>query len=188
MCAYVCPRDAISMHDDVAGELNLYKEDRVFSTATLKMGRGNSGKLVSEVKKALDENAAETELAIIDGSPGIGCPVIASVTGVDLVLIVAEPSLSGISDLKRIVKTAEILGVKTTVCVNKYDLYIKNTEAIETFCLENEIPFVGRIPYDKTASVAINAGHSLAGTDCPASHALKDVFDSVLSVMQISLA
>lgn len=187
VCEYVCPTGAVSMFDDVAGELNLYKEDRVFSTATLKMGRGNSGKLVAEVKKELDENAPKTELAIIDGSPGIGCPVIASVTGVDLVLIVAEPSLSGISDLKRIVKTAEILEVKTAVCVNKYDLYTKNAELIESFCLENDIPFVGRIPYDKTASKAINAGHSLAHTDCPAARAFKEVFDSILSVMEVSL-
>jgi MinD superfamily P-loop ATPase len=187
VCLYVCPVGAVSMNDNISGALNLYKENRVFSTAKLKMGQGNSGKLVSEVKAQLTENAPKTDLAIIDGSPGIGCPVIASVTGVDLILIVAEPSLSGISDLKRIVKTAEILGVEIVVCVNKYDLYLKNTEIIEEFCLENKISFVGRIPYDKTASKAINEGHSLASIDCPAGKALKDVFDSVLSTMEVSL-
>lgn len=187
VCSYVCPTNAVSMNDDVSGEVNLYKEGRVFSTAKLKMGRGNSGKLVSEVKAKLAENAPDTEIAIIDGSPGIGCPVIASVTGVDLVLIVAEPSLSGISDLKRIVTTAKILGVKIAVCVNKYDLYIKNTEIIEAFCLENSILFAGRIPYDNAASKAINEGHSLAFVDCPAGNALKNVFHSVLSMMEVSL-
>jgi len=186
VCLHVCPSGAVSMQDDVSGELILYKEDRTFSTAKLKMGRGNSGKLVSEVKAELDANAPNTELAILDGSPGIGCPVIASVTGVDLVLIVTEPSLSGISDLKRIVKTAEILDVKISVCVNKYDLYIQNTDAIEMFCAEKKIPFVGKIPYDKAASKAINEGHSLARVDCPAGRALKNVFDSVLSVMEVS--
>lgn len=187
VCSYVCPVNAVSMNDDISGIVHLYKEGRVFSTARLKMGRGNSGKLVSEVKAKLFDNAPDAELAIIDGSPGIGCPVIASVTGVDLVLIVAEPSLSGISDLKRIVTTARILGVEIAVCVNKYDLYLKNTEIIEEFCLENAIPFVGRIPYDKTASKAINEGHSLAFVDCPAGNALKGVFQSVLSIMEVSL-
>lgn len=187
VCSYVCPVNAVSMNDDVSGVVNLYKENRVFSTAKLKMGRGNSGKLVSEVKAKLSENAPDTELAIIDGSPGIGCPVIASVTGVDLVLIVAEPSLSGISDLKRIITTAKILGVKIAVCVNKYDLFIENTEIIEAFCLENNIPFAGRIPYDKAASKAINEGHSLAFVDCPAGNALKNVLQSVLSIMEVQV-
>ena len=187
VCAYVCPAQAVTMKDDVSGETALYKEGRVFSTAKLKMGRGNSGKLVSEVKARLSEHAAQTELQIIDGSPRIGCPVIASVTGVDMVLIVAEPSLSGISDLKRIVETAGILQVKTAVCVNKYDLYQKNTEVIELFCEENSLPFVGRIPYDKMASKAINEGHSLASVDCPAGRALKEVLHSVLRIMEVAL-
>ncbi|NCB42122.1 MAG: ATPase [Clostridia bacterium] len=186
VCAYVCPAQAVTMKDDVSGEIALYREDRVFSTAKLKMGRGNSGKLVSEVKAKLSEYAPETKLQIIDGSPGIGCPVIASVTGVDMVLIVSEPSLSGISDLKRIVETAKILEVKIAVCVNKYDLYQKNTELIEAFCTENNLAFAGKIPYDKMASKAINEGHSLASVDCSAGHALKEVFRSVLAIMEVS--
>ena len=98
VCEYVCPQSAVTMRDDVSGEQLLYKDSRVFSTATLKMGRGNSGKLVTEVKKTLVNAAPDSKLAVIDGSPGVGCPVIASISGVDLVLIVAEPSLSGIHD------------------------------------------------------------------------------------------
>lgn len=162
----------------------LYKADRVFSTAKLKMGRGNSGKLVTEVKTALVKNAGAVEISVIDGSPGIGCPVIASVSGVDLVLIVAEPSLSGIHDMERILKTAAILGAKTAVCVNKYDTCMENTEAIEQYCRENDVPFVGRIPYDKRASSAINAGHSLASVDCMARDSMKTVFNDTIRLLE----
>ena len=182
VCSYVCPQEAVTMNKDEAGVLSLYKGDTVFSTATLKMGRGNSGKLVTEVKFAMIE-AADTDLAIIDGSPGIGCPVIASVTGVDLVLIVAEPSLSGISDLERILKTASILQTKTAVCVNKYNTGIEKTERIEQICKENNIPFAGKIPYDKLASHAINSGMSLADFDCPARDALYEVFQKTMAVL-----
>ena len=183
VCAYTCPMRAISLEDDVAGSQEVYTGERTFSTATLKMGRGNSGKLVSAVKLALVKHAPDTELAIIDGSPGIGCPVMASISGVDQVLIVAEPSLSGLSDLTRIVKTAASFQTRTAVCVNKWDVSPAQTEAIEAFCQEHDVPFVGRIPYDPAASEAINHGHSLADVDCPASRALKEVYRNVMAEM-----
>ena len=117
VCSHVCPAGAVRLLPDVAGKKELYTGDRVFSTATLKMGRGNSGKLVTEVKKAMLKAAPPCELAIVDGSPGIGCPVIASVNGMDLVLVVAEPSGSGISDLKRLCATAATLQGDGTVLV-----------------------------------------------------------------------
>ncbi len=186
VCAYVCPEKAISAKADVAGELSLYKDSPVFSTATLKMGRGNSGKLVTEVKFALDKAApVSTPLAIIDGSPGIGCPVIASVTGVDFVLLVAEPSCSGRNDLERLIKTASILHADLAVCVNKYDIAPEETNAIEAFCKENEIPFVGKIPYDKNAGRAINEGKSLAEIECPAQEALYGIYQRVIKLMEV---
>ncbi|HOP11143.1 MAG TPA: ATP-binding protein [Oscillospiraceae bacterium] len=183
VCEYVCPVGAAVLHDDVSGELELYRDTRVFSTAKLKMGRGNSGKLVTQVKTALTNALPDTELQIIDGSPGIGCPVIASVSGVDLVLVVAEPTLSGFSDMQRILKTAAILGAKTAVCINKYDTCIENTRAIETFCKENNIPYTGRIPYDKHVPEAINAGRSIADIDCPAKNALHTVYERTMAVL-----
>lgn len=183
VCSYVCPKEAITMQEDISGEQQLYRDDRVFSTAQLKMGRGNSGKLVTAVKMAMLKNAPETNLAIIDGSPGIGCPVIASVSGVDLVLVVAEPSLSGLSDLERLVKTSETFQAKLAVCVNKWNSSPENTEAIETFCKEHNIPFVGKVPYDKSASIAINEGHSLAEIDCPARDALLEVYQKTMEVL-----
>lgn len=183
VCEFVCPQDAISLHTDVAGRRELYSGDSVFSTAALKMGRGNSGKLVTEVKMAMLKNAPDTELAIIDGSPGIGCPVMASVSGMDLVLVVAEPSLSGISDLKRLVKTAQTFQAKLAVCVNKWDVSPAYTQEIEMFCQQEDLPFVGKIPYDKSASSAMNEGRSLAQTDCPARDALNEIYDKVRELL-----
>ena len=182
VCSYVCPSGAVTLEKDVAGRKELYLEDGVFSTAALKMGRGNSGKLVTEVKMAMLKHAPETELAVIDGSPGIGCPVIASISGMDLVLVVAEPRFSGISDLKRLVKTAENLQAKLAVCVNKWDVSPEHTEEIRQFCQEEQIPFVGQIPYDKSASEAINMGKTLADIDCPARNALQEIYQNVIKL------
>lgn len=183
VCAAVCPKKAVALHTDTAGQKELYLGDGVFSTATLKMGRGNSGKLVTDVKMAMLKHAPETEIAIIDGSPGIGCPVIASVSGMDLVLVVAEPSLSGISDLKRLVKTAETFQTALAVCVNKWDVSPAHTQAIQDFCEEAGIPFLGKIPYDKSASAAINSGRSVAETDCPARDALKEIYEAASKLL-----
>ena len=185
VCAYACPMRAIHLEEDVAGGQTLYKGGRTFSTATLKMGRGNSGKLVSAVKLDLFKNAPETELAIIDGSPGIGCPVMASISGVDQVLIVAEPSLSGFSDLERLVRTVESFQSHAAVCVNKWDVSPEQTAAIEAFCRENTVPFAGRVPFDPAASQAINEGRSLADVDCPARTALLEVYRNVMELIEL---
>lgn len=185
VCEYVCPNDAVRLITDVAGEKELYLSEKVFSTARLKMGRGNSGKLVTEVKMDMLKNAPETELAIIDGSPGIGCPVMASISGMDLVLIVAEPSLSGINDLKRLVETTKILQTKIAVCVNKYDTSMEKAQEIRQFCMENEIHFSGTLPYDPTASELMNAGKSIADSDNPLRNALKRVYENVIEYLEI---
>lgn len=182
VCEYVCPAKAIHLEDDIAGKLMLYKDDFTFSTAELKMGRGNSGKLVMAVKKQLDKNS-DADLAIIDGSPGIGCPVIASISGADMVLIVAEPSLSGISDMERILKTIERFDVPAVVCINKYDTSPEKTEEIILFCKENNIPFIGKIPLDSEVTKAQNNGTSLIHTDCSASKAIKEIYNEIKNLM-----
>ncbi|MDO5409814.1 MAG: ATP-binding protein [Lachnospiraceae bacterium] len=185
VCSCICPEQAVTMQTDIAGELSLYQEDTVFSTAALKMGRGNSGKLVTEVKLAMLKAAPETDLAIIDGSPGIGCPVIASISGMDLVLIVTEPTLSGLSDLERLLKTTATFQTKTAVCINKWDTSPENAALIEQFCAENSIPFAGKIPYDRNASAAVNAGRSIADIDCPARDALFEVFQNTIRELKL---
>lgn len=203
LCEALCPTKAISMAEDKAGDLMLYRirepdsqlqdntteydrvRDSVFSTAELKMGSGTSGKLVSEVKKQLALAAPkDSQMAVIDGSPGIGCPVIASITGVNFVLIVAEPSVSGISDMKRIIETAMFFGVDIAVCTNKADTNWERTTEIERFCDEHELPYVGRIPYDSQVIEATNAGRSIDSTDGPASYAVREVFRKVTDLLQ----
>ncbi len=183
VCEIVCPVGAVSLKPAVSGKLLLYENKKeVFSTAQLKMGSGNSGKLVSEVKKQMKTAAANTELAIIDGSPGIGCPVIASLSGVDMALIVAEPSVSGISDMERIIKTAAQFETKTAVCINKFDTNIENTEKIERFCKERGLPFVGRIPFDPDAVKAINNGQTIVDIDCASGAAVKAVYNKTMKL------
>ena len=185
VCEAVCPADAVSLKPAVAGELMLYADNnKVFSTAQLKMGSGTSGKLVTEVKKQMKTVAsADTKLAIIDGSPGIGCPVIASLSGVNMVLIVAEPSISGISDMERIIKTAETFRTKIGVCINKHDTNPANTEKIEKFCKEKGLPFTGRILFDPEAVKAINNGQTIVDVDCPSGSAVKEVFNSTMKLL-----
>jgi len=184
VCEYVCSMEAITLEPTVAGELMLYANvNKVFSTAQLKMGNGTSGLLVAEVKKQMKSVAVDEKLAIIDGSPGIGCPVIASLSGVNMVLIVAEPSLSGISDMERIINTAAKFGVKIAVCTNKFDTNIKNTERIEEYCKRQELSYVGRIPFDSDAVKVINNGKSIVDIDCTSGTAVKAVFNKTMDLL-----
>lgn len=184
VCAYICPVGAISMNPAVAGELMMFHdENRAFSTAQLKMGSGTSGLLVTDVKKQMKSVEVGADLAIIDGSPGIGCPVIASLSGVDMVLIVAEPSISGISDMERILYTAAKFGTKTAVCINKYDTNIENTEKIEAYCEKQELPIVGRIPFDSDAVKAINHGQTIVEKECSSGAAVKEIYQKTMNLL-----
>lgn len=184
VCVMVCPVRAISLKPHIAGELMLYdNQDSLFSTAQLKMGSGTSGMLVTEVKKQMKSVDVGADLAIIDGSPGIGCPVIASISGVDMVLIVAEPSVSGISDMERIIKTAQTFHTKTVVCVNKYDTNLKKTDEIVDYCKDHQIPYMGNIPYDENVVNAINRGLTIVDVFCDAGCATQDVFSNVMKIL-----
>lgn len=185
VCQLVCKQDAITLDDEPSGEKMLYTEDeRVFATAKLRMGSGNSGKLVSEVKTQLRDAASEdVEISIVDGSPGIGCPVISSMSGADVVLIVAEPSISGINDMKRIVQTASTFGTKVVVCVNKFDTNLEMTDEIKKYCHQNEIPMVGEIPFDKQAVKAVNAGKTVVDFPCEAEAAIKEIYKNIRNII-----
>jgi len=182
VCEVVCPVRAIKLKPYISGELMLYSKDAVFSMAQLKMGSGTSGMLVTEVKKQMKSVDMGADLAIIDGSPGIGCPVIASISGIDMVLIVAEPSVSGISDLERIIKTAETFHTKTVVCVNKYDTNMDKTEKIIDYCRQRSISYTGNIPYNENAVKAINDGLTIVDIYCEAGSAAQEVFNNTMQV------
>lgn len=185
VCEAVCPVMAISLKPAKAGELMLYADTKkVFSTAQLKTGSGTSGMLVTQVKKQMKSAAAQdAALAILDGSPGIGCPVIASLSGMDMVLIVAEPSISGISDMERIQRTAEIFHTKTAVCINKFDTNLRICKRIEEYCRYNRLALTGKIPFDFEAVKAINSGLTIVDGDCPSGSAAREVFNSTMKLL-----
>ncbi len=120
------------------------------------VGSDGSGKLVTDLRKKAKKLNKDDKLTIIDGSPGIGCAVIASITGADAVLIVTEPTASGLEDLKRVVDLCKHFGVFAMVCVNKYDINKEMTLDIENFINEKGIKLVGKIPYDNTVMKSIN--------------------------------
>lgn len=184
LCAVACESRAITMIPTVTGDLIGYGGDgRFFSGAKLRMGSGNSGRLVSAVKKKLTDAGDEGRVAIIDGSPGIGCPVIASISGADLVLIVTEPTLSGVSDMERILKTAFQLGAKCAVCVNKSGVNEKIADEIEAFCGEANIPFAGRIPFDRRVVEAVNAGEDIVRYGGKAAQAMQALSGRVMALL-----
>ncbi len=180
VCEYFCTArekngiSAIRLKDNVSGYTYLSRIDgELFSHAELKTGNGASGKLVTEVRKKLFNNISNEELLIIDGSPGIGCPVIASITGADMALVVAEPTLSGLHDMKRIVETARRFGTECVVCINKHDINPEITRKIEEYCDNEGIYNAGRIPYDPIVPEAININKSIV--EYPESSACKAV-------------
>ncbi len=166
--------------------MTLYRrDDAVFSTAVLSTGSGTSGLLVSQVKKRMKEAAREDiSFSIVDGSPGIGCPVIATLSGADVTLIVTEPSLSGISDLSRIVKTARGFGVQIAVCVNKADINPQKTEDIRRYCEKEKLFYAGIIPYDPMAVEAVNQGLTIADIPCPSGAAVMEVYQRILPLIE----
>ena len=125
--------------------------------AVLKTAEEASGKLVTVVRNNAKTLAEEKEkdIIIIDGPPGIGCPVISSITGVDLVLIVTEPTLSAIHDLERILGVAHHFEIPAVVCINKFDINHENTEKIERYCKKNDTEVVGKLPYDNVVTEAM---------------------------------
>jgi MinD superfamily P-loop ATPase len=139
-----------------------------FIHARLGIGEENSGKLVTVVRKKAMEVAQERslELILIDGPPGIGCPVTASLTGVNLVLAVTEPTLSGIHDLERILKLSDHFKIPSMVCINKFDINLENSGQIVSYCEKNNSKIVGKIPYESKVVEALVNRKSVMDYPC----------------------
>lgn len=158
-CQVVCPVHAIDLNPVKTGETYVSKTSRgTFAHARLAIGAEGSGKLVTEVRKNLFAEANDEAWVLIDGSPGIGCVVIASITGTDAVVAVAEPTPSGRHDLDRVLFVADHFHVPAFVCINKYDLNPEVTEAITRDCANRGVPVISRIPYDPAVVQALQQG------------------------------
>lgn len=163
-CALACPEHAISLVERVSGEV-LTSTTRFgpMVHATLRAGEGASGKLVSEVRQRAEELTRSTGrgLIIIDGPPGTGCPVIATLSGVDLALVVTEPTLSGRQGLARAVEVALHFKVPTCAVVNRADWNPEEARAIEGWCESRGVRTLGRLPYDDAATSAMAVGRTV---------------------------
>jgi MinD superfamily P-loop ATPase len=164
VCVVVCPEEAISLQERISGHSFISKTNYgIMSHARLDPGESNSGKLVTLVRHNARQTAEEEncDLILVDGPPGIGCPVIASVTGVDAGLIVTEPTMSGIHDLGRALQLLNHFNILPLVCINKYDINIKNTEKIVKFCEKNKVEVAGKISFDPIVTEAMVAGKTV---------------------------
>jgi MinD superfamily P-loop ATPase len=191
VCYHVCPNQAISMKDVIAG--HWFVSDTVYGPlvhAKLGVAEENSGKLVMEVRREA-RRVAETldsRLIICDGPPGIGCPVISSMSGVDLALIVTEPTVAGIHDMERLYALANGFDIEVVVCINKYDLDYEISADIEEFCHAHDIDIVGKVRFDEEVVKAlvkgkpiISPGSAGRNPDSPAAKAIRQLWAETLN-------
>ncbi|MFO7677812.1 MAG: ATP-binding protein [Thermoplasmatota archaeon] len=183
VCHYVCPNDAIKMIQRDSG-LVYISDTRCgpMSHASLKTAEEASGKLITVVRNNARTIAErhKKELIIIDGPPGVGYPVFSTIIGVDLVVIVTEPTLSALQDLKRIIKASQHFNIPAVVCINKYDINLQNTEEITKYCAKNSIEVVGKIPYDTIINDAMIQEKSVVEfSDELTSRTIKDMWTKI---------
>lgn len=175
VCTVVCPAAAVTMQPRQTGEIKYSETERGHLVhAQLVPGAGNSGLLVHAVKKTALERDGNRDLFLIDGPPGTGCPLISTISGTDAVLVITEPSVSGLHDLKRVVAVCRQFRPRILVAINRYDLDLSLTQEIERWCHDEQILLIGKIPFDPVVLESVRAGIPLtkAGT-CPAAQAIQ---------------
>ncbi len=188
-CVTVCPTAAISLEPSESGRW--YTADTSqgpLAGAELHPGEETSGKLVTVVKKHADQLSASHELdrsfQLIDGAPGIGCPVIASISGADVAILVTEPTGSGQHDLKRILGVLEHFRVPALLVINKADLCLEMSDSLEDYACRESIPVLGRIPYDGLVPKhLLNRRSPVDDPDSPAGKAMRTVFERFLEAV-----
>jgi len=177
-CVYACPTQAIQLYPEATGKVFL-SETNVgdFAHAELYLAADGSGKLVAEVRRlARDEARRQNKAVLIDGSPGIGCVVISTITGCQQVLVVTEPSQSGKHDLERVIKVTGHFKIPTQVIVNKWDINPEVSQEIEDACLQLGVAVIGKIPFDPMVPKAIALGHPITRYESPAAEALREIW------------
>ena len=180
-CVLVCTEKAISLKDEKTADTFITQLDKgIISRAQMEIGSDGSGRLVSYLRKNGKKFTPNEKLIISDGSPGIGCSVIASITGSDAVLIVTEPTKSGLEDLMRVVLLCEHFGVFTMVCINKFDINEEISDKIEEFIKEKELFLAGKIPYDDIVIKSINELKPIIQyADSKAGSAIKEMWHNI---------
>ena len=189
LCAHVCPKKVITMEDALSGDI-FFSETRFNSPmvhAKLGIGAENSGKLVAKVKeevKALAKKHNKSTI-IVDGSPGIGCPVVSSLSDADFVVLVTEPSISGIHDLKRVHDLVRRFHIPSGVIINKADINPKNTKELNNYLATHFITKLAEIPYsDSFPKSLTNRQTLIEWGDEEISQILRDAWNKVKSLTQ----
>jgi MinD superfamily P-loop ATPase len=183
-CRVVCSAGAIALEPVVTGRVNLDRTQRgLFAHALLHCGAEGSGKLVTEVRQLGEKHRTSEPWMVIDGAPGIGCSVIASITGADCALVVTEPTLSGLSDLKRVLEVAEHFQVPPYVCINKADINEEVAEQISHYCRGKEIAVIGRIPFDKGIYDCLQQKKPITEYAGPAGREIRTMWQALWKVM-----
>jgi MinD superfamily P-loop ATPase len=187
VCSHFCPEHAITLRDKLSG--NWFISDTDYGPlvhARLGIGEENSGKLVSMVKRQARELAEEQQAdwLLVDGPPGIGCPAIASMSGANFVLLITEPSRSGLHDLLRVVDLVRHFKIACGVCINKWDLHPETSAMISQVCVQGGIELVGRIPFDTAVAESIVLGVPLLSHKpaSPASGAVSALWHSLRKI------
>ncbi len=186
LCGWVCKSDAINFTEPKCGEWMVSDiPNGLMVHARLGIGAENSGKLVSMVKNKARVLAKEnnSEMIIVDGPPGIGCPVIASISGASLVLIVTESTISGQHDMERVLKLAQSFKIPAAVCVNKWDINPEVTKKIEDVAKENNVSVVGRVRYDESVVKELTKGKVIVAKDVDVARDIIDVWNNVQKIL-----
>ncbi len=170
VCVWNCPENAIAFEERDSGEW--YVSTTRFGDmvhARLHPGEENSGKLVTQMRQAARELGKEkgADYMLVDGPPGVGCPVISSIGGADLLLIVTEPTRSAIHDMQRALQLAQHFKVRASICINKYDLNEEMTREIEKYCQANDLPVLGTIAFNKEFVASQIKGKAVLELDIP---------------------
>ena len=186
VCVDLCPENAIDFPQQTCGRWFISEAKYgPMVHARLGIAEENSGRLVALIRQQASELAKKEnkELIITDGPPGVGCPVIASLNGVAAVVIVAEPTVSGLHDMKRVAQLAAHFKIQGMVCVNKYDLNPGKTKEIEDFAKEKNIQVLGRIPFDAAFTKAMIQGQNIFEYDetMDVCHAVKSIWESIMA-------
>ena len=187
-CSHICPAEAITMKENLAGHL-FVSETRYGPLVHARLGiaQENSGKLVAQVRQQARQIAQEQNLdyVISDGPPGTGCPVISSLSGASLALLVTEPTLSGMHDLERVLDVCRHFGLTAMVCINKYNINEENTQEIERYCSTGVLAVAAKIPFDNIVTEALVRGVPVVEySDGNVTLELKRLWDSVCETLK----
>jgi MinD superfamily P-loop ATPase len=187
VCDLICPEGAVTMKPRMAGEICASSTSRgPLSHARLFPGAGTSGLLVQEVKQAALSSAGDMHLMLIDGPPGIGCPAVATLSGMDAAIIVTEPSISAVHDLRRLVQVCRGFQLRLFLVINRADLEPEITASIREYCIDEHILVLGTIPFDPAVLSAVRAGKPVTDGSSPAAQALCEIRDALCAALGVT--